>query len=155
MAPIFPPPPRRHIRHPTAHPSKRRAWRRPSCPRPARPRRPLASWSRRRRRWTASHAGPCAGPGRGGPTARPSSATRAPRWNSRHYPCSKVSFFRFFSSVCSHFSPDEGGVGGGSHPPAEAGEMLRKRSIDGLSINRCPLIHAVLPALVLLPSCQR
>lgn len=140
------------IHHPTTHPSKRRAWRRPSCRPPARPRRPPASWYRLRRRWTASRAGPCAGPGRGGPTARPSSATRAPRWNSRHCPCSKVSFFHFFSSGCSDFPPGEGG----SHiPPKPNGEMLRKRSIDGLSINRCPLTLTVLPALVLLRNCQR
>lgn len=77
-------PPPHHHRH--LQPS----WRRPSCLRPARPRRPPASRCRPRRRWTASRAGRCAEPGRGGPTARPSSATRAPRWSSPHCPCSKV-----------------------------------------------------------------
>lgn len=71
-------------------PSSQPSWRRPSCLRRARPRRPPASRCRPRRRWTASRAGRCAEPGRGGPTARPSSATRAPRWSSLHCLCSKV-----------------------------------------------------------------
>lgn len=92
-SPIYPlkhPPLRTHAQAPHHHHHLQPSWRRPSCLRPARPRRRPASRCRPRRRWTASRGGRCAEPGRGGPTARPSSATRAPRWSSLRCPCSKV-----------------------------------------------------------------